>query len=225
MTAESPRHQPRRPTTGLTRTALPSAVVLALAVGLAGCKGVVVASSGAGGSQTVAAASTSAASGVAPAASVASTDPTSTPASTSATASPSQAQASGSVSVSVSSPVTVPGTVLVPVSCVVGLAYHATVATAVVHGDRLSFSVAVPRYSGPGSYPASSPLLSLGVGDADHGGGRARGPRSDHEHGRFLLCKRDRQRRADSQGFAELGVRDMTGSFCAGISAILGGPP
>ena len=49
---------------------------------------------------------------------------------------------------------TVSGTVLVPVSCVDGLAYRATVTSAVVHGDQLSFSVAVPRYRGPGSYPA-----------------------------------------------------------------------
>ena len=41
-----------------------------------------------------------------------------------------------------------------PVSCVAGLAYRASLTSAVVQGDQLSFSVAIPRYRGPGRYPA-----------------------------------------------------------------------
>jgi hypothetical protein len=115
--------------------------VLALAAGLAGCKGTVVAVSATGSTPTAAAASADAATSAAapePAASTATTAPSS----------------HGSVSASISSPVTDTGTVTVPVSCVSGLTYRATVTSAVVHGDQVSFSVAIPRYRGPGSYPA-----------------------------------------------------------------------
>jgi hypothetical protein len=44
--------------------------------------------------------------------------------------------------------------VAAPVSCVAGLAYRATVTSAAVRGDQVSFSVAIARYRGPGSYPA-----------------------------------------------------------------------
>ena len=152
MTAKSPRRLPRL-TTGLTRAAIPPAVVLALVTGLAGCKGVAVASSAAGDSLPAAAASTPATSSAAPAATF-SADVATTASSAPATASPSQAQGSGSVSISVTAPVAVSGSVQVPVSCVAGLAYRASVTSAVLQGNQLSFSVAVPRYHGPGSYPA-----------------------------------------------------------------------
>jgi hypothetical protein len=141
-----------RLTIGLTRVAIPSAVVLALVGGLAGCRGVVVASSPTGGSVTTAAASTSAASSVASAASVAGTAASTSGGGGQGTASASPGP--GSVSVSATSPLTVSGSATVPVSCVAGLAYRATVTSAVVQGDQLSFSVAVARYRGPGSYPA-----------------------------------------------------------------------
>jgi len=161
MTTKSPRHLVSRLTSRLTRAAVPSAVALVLAAGLAGCKGVVVTSSAAGDSVTAAAASTPASASVAPAASAAATDAATqaatdaaSPASAAAATSPGQAEGPGAVSVSVTSPVAVSGTVPVPVSCVSGLAYRATVTSAVVQGDQLSFSVAVARYRGPGSYPA-----------------------------------------------------------------------
>ena len=162
MTTKSPRHLVSRLTSRLTRAAVPSAVALVLAAGLAGCKGVVVTSSAAGDSVTAAAASTPASASVAPAASAAATDAATqaatdaaSPASAAAATSPGQAEGPGAVSVSVTSPVAVSGTVPVPVSCVSGLAYRATVTSAVVQGDQLSFSVAVARYRGPGSYPAA----------------------------------------------------------------------
>src|SRR5450756_752562 len=123
MTAMSSRHLVSR----LTKASAAPAAVLALVAGLAGCKGVVVASSTAGSS----------------------------PAAAASTAAPSQAQGPGSVSVSVSSPVSVSGSVAVPVACAAGLAYRATVSSAVVQGDQLSFSVAIARYRGAGSYPAA----------------------------------------------------------------------
>jgi hypothetical protein len=146
MTAPSSRRLAR----GLARAAVPSAVVLALTAGLAGCKGVVVASSTPPASITAVAASAPAASSAAAAPSVAAADP----ATTAAASAPTTAPGPGSVSVSVTSPVTISGSVQVPVSCATGLAYRATVSTAVVQGDQLSFSVAIPRYRGAGSYDA-----------------------------------------------------------------------
>ena len=155
MTPESARRPASRLTTGLRRTAVPPAVALALAAGLAGCKGVVVATSTPGDSITATAASGTTAANLTPAASAAGTEAATPVGGTTANASPSQAQGPGSVSASVTSPVTVSGTVTVPVSCVSGLAYRATVNSAVVHGDQLSFSLAIARYRGPGSYPSA----------------------------------------------------------------------
>jgi hypothetical protein len=154
MTAKFPRQLTSRLTAGATRAVVPSAAALALAAGLAGCKGVAVTSSAAGSSLTTTAASAPGASSAAPAAGGAATDGATPAGSDLATASPSEAQGPGSISTSVTSPVTVAGSVMVPVSCVAGLAYRATVTSAVVQGDQLSFSVAIPRYRGPGSYPA-----------------------------------------------------------------------
>jgi hypothetical protein len=150
MTAKSSRHLASR----LTKASAPTAAVLALVAGLAGCKGVVVASSTAGSSPSAAAASTAAALSVAATPTSALTSaPASAAAADQATTTP--AQGPGSVSVSVTSPVSVSGSVAVPVSCVTGLAYRATVSSAVVQGDQLSFSVAIPRYRGAGSYPTA----------------------------------------------------------------------
>jgi len=154
MTAKSPRYLTSR----ITGVAAPSAAVLALVAGLAGCKGVVVASSTPASSST-AAGSTAAALSVTATPTAAPADQATsaggTPAEAPTTAPPSQAQGPGSVSVSVTAPVAVAGSVAVPVSCVAGLAYRATVTSAVVQGDQLSFSVAIPRYRGAGSYPTA----------------------------------------------------------------------
>jgi hypothetical protein len=65
------------------------------------------------------------------------------------------APASGSLSVSITSPVTVSGTVPAPVSCVAGgISYRAAVTATAVNADEVTFSVAIGRYRGPGSYPA-----------------------------------------------------------------------
>jgi hypothetical protein len=60
----------------------------------------------------------------------------------------------GSLSVTVTSPVTLSGSTAVPVSCVTGLSYRASVTSAVIHGDQVSYTVAIAHYRGPGSYPA-----------------------------------------------------------------------
>jgi hypothetical protein len=124
---------PRR----LARVAAPPAVLLAVAACLAGCRGTAVAVSG----TSPAAPPVSAAATVS--ASAAGTSPAQ-----------SLATAQGSVTVSVSSPVTDSGTVAVPVSCVAGPGYRATVSSAVIQGDQLSFTADIPRYPGPGSYYA-----------------------------------------------------------------------
>jgi hypothetical protein len=64
------------------------------------------------------------------------------------------ASGTGSVSVSISSPVSVSGTVPANVTCVSEVGYRAEVASAVIHGDQVSYTVAIARYRGPGSYPA-----------------------------------------------------------------------
>ena len=66
----------------------------------------------------------------------------------------SQASAPGSLSVSVTSPVTLSGSSQVAVSCAAGVGYHAEASSAVIHGDQVSYSVAIARYRGPGSYRA-----------------------------------------------------------------------
>jgi hypothetical protein len=40
------------------------------------------------------------------------------------------------------------------VSCIAGLAYRASVSSAVIDGDQFSASVVVAGYRGPGTYPA-----------------------------------------------------------------------
>jgi hypothetical protein len=140
-------HSPR-----WTRAALPAVVVIALGAGLAGCRnGAVAVTSGpaasAGGTTSAggtASAEGTAGSGAAAAATEAQ-DAGSGP-------SPAASAEPGSVTVSVSAPVTVSGTVAVPVSCATGVAYRATVSSAVVQGDQLSYTVAIPRYTGPGRY-------------------------------------------------------------------------
>jgi hypothetical protein len=118
--------------------------VLAVSAGLAGCKGTVVAVSPTGSSPAAVTASAAVGASADAATSAAATQPAA------ATASSGQ----GSVTASISSPVIDSGTVAVPVSCVSGLAYRAKVTSAVVHGDQVSFSVAIPGYRGPGSYAA-----------------------------------------------------------------------
>lgn len=132
---------PRR----LARVAAPPAVLLAVAACLTGCRGTVVAVSGSPAAATVSAASNASGSGVA------GTSPAEDDGAASAQPS---ATAQGSVTVSVSSPVTDSGTVAVPVSCVTGPGYRATVSSAVVQGDQLSFTADIPLYPGPGSYYA-----------------------------------------------------------------------
>ena len=130
---------PRR----LARVAAPPAVLLAVAACLTGCRGTAVTVSGTSpAAATVSAAATASAAGTSPdqAEGTASAQPAAT--------------AQGSVTVSVSSPVTDSGTVAVPVSCVTGPGYRATVSSAVVQGDQLSFTADIPRYAGPGSYYA-----------------------------------------------------------------------
>jgi len=151
MTTESPRHQAGR----LTRAATLRAAALALTAGLAGCKGVVAASPAVGSPPAAAstAAAPAAASAAGPTASVAATDATRA-GGVSASESSSLGQGPGSVSLSVTSPVGVSGSAPVPVACLAGLAYRASASSAVVHEDQFTFSVAIPRYRGPGSYPA-----------------------------------------------------------------------
>ncbi len=122
------------------RAAVPAAALLALTACLAGCRGttVVATSSAPPAGSTVAASSAAAAAASAPAGS--------SPATT--------GSGSGSVTVAISSPVSDSGTAAVPVSCSTGLGYRASVTSAVVHGDQVSFSVDIPRYPGPGSYYA-----------------------------------------------------------------------
>jgi hypothetical protein len=124
-------------------------VLLALGAGLAGCRdGAVAVTSAAPAS--AAGTSTSPAPGTASGTADAADAGT---APSSAAADPA-ASAAGSVTASVSAPVTVSGTAAVPVACVAGAAYRATVSSAVVQGDQLSYSVAIPRYTGPGHYYA-----------------------------------------------------------------------
>lgn len=124
----------------LRRVVLP-AVTLAVAAALvSGCKSQVVASSQSAAPPASAATQTAADPGSASAAS--------------ATSAASQPTGTGSVAVSITSPVTLSGSTAAPVSCATGQGYHASVTSAVIHGDQVSFSVAIARYRGPGSYPA-----------------------------------------------------------------------
>lgn len=129
----------------LTRTLASAAALLALGAGLAGCRDATVVATGT-------------TTGTAPASSAPSTSSAS-PAATAASTAEAQADSTasavaGSVTASVSAPVTVSGTVSAPVSCVTGIAYRATVSSAVVDGDQVSYTVAIPRYTGPGRYDA-----------------------------------------------------------------------
>ena len=118
----------------LTRGAALPVAALALAAAVSGCKG------------------TLSAQGAPPAASA--SGATSAHATASAVPAASQGQGAGSLSVSVTSPVTLSGTATVAVSCVTGPSYRAAVSSAVIHGDQVSYTVAIARYRGPGSYPA-----------------------------------------------------------------------
>jgi hypothetical protein len=111
------------------------AAALALAALASGCKGQVAVS----------------AQGAAPPAPA--VTETGTPAASAAPAASRQA-GTGSLSVSVTSPVTLSGSTAAPVSCATGLSYRASVTGAVIHGDQVSYTVAIARYRGPGSYPA-----------------------------------------------------------------------
>ncbi|WP_187365876.1 hypothetical protein [Trebonia kvetii] len=134
------------------RHAVLPAAALVLAAALSGCKGQLAVS--------------------APGASTAASEPAAAPAATSAPATgpaagppassavpasvaTSQAPGTGNVSVSVTSPVTLSGSTAVPVSCATGPGYRAQVSSAVIHGDQVSYTVAIARYRGPGSYPAA----------------------------------------------------------------------
>jgi hypothetical protein len=130
-----------------TRVATP-AVLLALAAGLTGCRAgaAVVAAGGSPAAAVSSPAAAATASANASAGAAAQDD--------GATVGSPAAYGQGSVTASVTSPVTDSGTALVPVSCATGVGYHAKVTSAVVHGDQLSYSVDIPRYTGPGRYSA-----------------------------------------------------------------------
>jgi len=127
----------------LARAAAPTAL-LALIACLAGCRGATVIATS---SPAAAAASTTGS--TTGAASAAAAQDHGTTASQ-----PAATPAQGSVTVSISSPVTDSGTASVPVSCVTGPGYRATVTSAVVQGDQISYTAVIPRYTGPGSYYA-----------------------------------------------------------------------
>jgi len=129
------------PARRLAQGAVLPVAALALAAAVSGCRGQLTVS--APGTSSPASAASPA---VAPDATSAPADPVAT--------TTSQAPLAGSLSVSVTSPVTLSGTASVPVSCVTGLSYRAEVSTAVIHGDQVTYTVAVARYRGPGSYPA-----------------------------------------------------------------------
>jgi hypothetical protein len=131
--AVTPARRPAR------RVVLPTAALALAAALVSGCKGQVAVS--AQSTAPPAPAVTQAA--VAPAASVGPT-----------AAAASQSAGAGSLSVSVTSPVTLSGSTAAPVSCAAGLNYRASVTSAVIHGDQVSYTVAIARYRGPGSYPA-----------------------------------------------------------------------
>ena len=65
------------------------------------------------------------------------------------------AAASGSVTAKITSPIALSGTVATAVSCTSARLYRASVASAVIKGDQVSFVVTIPGYRGPGSYPAT----------------------------------------------------------------------
>ena len=119
------------------------AVAIALVALVSGCKGQVAVSA-----QGTAAPASTATEPADPA-------PASAAAAAAATASAaSRPSAAGSLSVSVTSPVALSGSTEAAVSCVTGLSYRASVTSAVIHGDEVSYTVAVAPYRGPGSYPA-----------------------------------------------------------------------
>jgi hypothetical protein len=133
----------------LTRGAALTVAALALAAAVSGCKGQLAVATSSASPLAPASGATSAPAG-APATAA---DPAAT--STAPAATPaSQAPVAGALSVAVTSPVTLSGTAYVPVTCVTGLAYRAQVSSAVIHGDQVSYTVAIARYRGPGSYPA-----------------------------------------------------------------------
>jgi len=123
------------PARHLTRGVVLPAVMLALAALASGCKGQVAVS----------------AQSAAPTASAATETAASAP---SAAAAGGAAAGTGSLSVSITSPVTQSGSTAAAVSCVTGLSYRASVTSAVIHGDQVSYTVAIAHYRGPGSYPA-----------------------------------------------------------------------
>ena len=124
-----------------------SAAALALVAGLAGCKTGQVALSARGTPPAAPASGGTSAPAEAPA------SPTATSAAAAATPG-GQATSGGSLSVSVTSPITLSGTATAAVSCVTGLSYRAEVTSAVIQGNQVSYTVAIARYRGPGSYPA-----------------------------------------------------------------------
>ena len=131
--AVTPARRPAR------RVVLPTAALALAAALVSGCKGQVA----------VSAPSTAP---PASAATEAAADPMASVASTAAVAS--QPTGTGSLSVSVTSPVTLSGSTAAAVSCATGLNYRASVTSAVIRGDQISYTVAIARYRGPGSYPA-----------------------------------------------------------------------
>ena len=123
------------------------ATALALVLAVSGCKGGQATLSAQGASPTgPVPGAASAAAGIASAPAPASDPPAAT--------ATSQDPAPGSLSVSVTSPVPLSGTATKAVSCATGLTYHAQASGAVIHGDQVSYTVAVARYRGPGTYPA-----------------------------------------------------------------------
>ena len=143
------------PARRLARRAVLPAAGLVLAAGLvSGCKGQVAVSAQSAPLPPVsAAAGTASGPATTSAAAATASGAMATSAAPAATAVTQQA-GQGSLSVSISSPVSLSGGTAAPVSCVAGLSYHASVASAVVHGDQVSYTVAIARYRGPGSYPA-----------------------------------------------------------------------
>jgi hypothetical protein len=123
------------PARRLARGVVLAAAALALAALASGCKGQVAVS----------------AQGAAPPAPAVTETATSA---ASAAPAASRQTGTGSLSVSVTSPVTLSGSTAAPVSCATGLNYRASLTSAVIRGDQISYTVAIARYRGPGSYPA-----------------------------------------------------------------------
>ena len=121
--------------------------MLALSGGLTACRP--------GLTSTAATAAAAQSASAAPAGDAAPAAASSAAATTKAAAAAQPATASGSVTAKITSPIAVSGTVATAVSCTSARLYRASVTSAVIKGDQVSFAVTIPGYRGPGSYPAT----------------------------------------------------------------------